>query len=412
MALKFNRLTRDAARKLKPGERLTEHGIIAECLKNGDVRYSVNIMCDGHRVHRVIGRDSEGVTRQQAEEAIEQFRTDARADRLDLPTGRKRHRTLAESWEDYLTRLEETDGRDLVNKRRHLKLHLVPQLGGERLDKITNFRLLHYRTRRKAEGASIAEINRELSTLSHMLHKAASSDWGWIKPEKVPAVPREEEPPKPIKVLPQDHQQSLLKASIADQDPRAWLFVMFGLNAAMRHGEIVKRRYDQIDWENCRIIIDRAKAGPREQPITPALRDALQRQRDMEADPKGWIFPAARRNCKTPHRPDMREPFARIVKRAGLDPRECTPHVMRHTALTALAKKGVDVLTIKRISGHKTTKTVERYIHIHGNHIDEAISFIELGPAAPITRELHTAEISEPQQSDGVVALTPKKSAA
>ena len=66
MALRFNRLTRDTARRMKPGERIAEHGIVADCLRNGDVRYSVNIMCDGHRIHRVIGRESEGVTREQA----------------------------------------------------------------------------------------------------------------------------------------------------------------------------------------------------------------------------------------------------------------------------------------------------------------------------------------------------------
>lgn len=38
---------------------------------------------------------------------------------------------------------------------------------------------------------------------------------------------------------------------------------------------------------HCRLWINRAKAGEREQPITPSLRDALQRQQAMEADPEG-----------------------------------------------------------------------------------------------------------------------------
>ena len=43
MALRFIRLTRPNVRTLKPGERITEHGITAEGLKNNDVRYSINI---------------------------------------------------------------------------------------------------------------------------------------------------------------------------------------------------------------------------------------------------------------------------------------------------------------------------------------------------------------------------------
>ena len=43
-------------RRLQPGQRIVEHGITAERLRDGDVRYSVNVMVDGERVHRVIGR--------------------------------------------------------------------------------------------------------------------------------------------------------------------------------------------------------------------------------------------------------------------------------------------------------------------------------------------------------------------
>ena len=56
MAVRFSRLTRPAIRRLKPGEKITEHGITAERLPDGDTRYSVNVMVDGQRIHRVIGR--------------------------------------------------------------------------------------------------------------------------------------------------------------------------------------------------------------------------------------------------------------------------------------------------------------------------------------------------------------------
>ncbi len=46
MSLRFVRLTRPAIRKLQAGERITEQGISAERLEDGDIRYSVNIMVD------------------------------------------------------------------------------------------------------------------------------------------------------------------------------------------------------------------------------------------------------------------------------------------------------------------------------------------------------------------------------
>ena len=66
MALKFSKLTRPNIRKLAEGKKIMEHGITFERFTNGDGRYTVNIMVDGQRVHRVIGRESEGVTRKQA----------------------------------------------------------------------------------------------------------------------------------------------------------------------------------------------------------------------------------------------------------------------------------------------------------------------------------------------------------
>jgi len=58
MSLRFERLTRPAIRAMAIGERIAEHGIAAERLKNGDVRYSVDVLCDGQRIHRVIGKES------------------------------------------------------------------------------------------------------------------------------------------------------------------------------------------------------------------------------------------------------------------------------------------------------------------------------------------------------------------
>jgi hypothetical protein len=85
MARDFRKLRRPSIRRLVPGSKITEHGITFERLSNGDGVFSVNVMADGHRIHRVLGRESEGVTRTQAEEFIEKVRSEAREGRLSLP---------------------------------------------------------------------------------------------------------------------------------------------------------------------------------------------------------------------------------------------------------------------------------------------------------------------------------------
>ena len=169
----------------------------------------------------------------------------------------------------------------------------------------------------------------------------------------------------------------MLQAAVADDDPQCWLFVAFGLNTAMRHREILRARFEWLDFDKRRLFIPRAKGGRREQPITQQLADMLRRERNSRADKKGWIFPSPRPNTSLAgHRDRMAKPFRNAVLRAGLDPRIVTPHVMRHTAITKLVQAGVDLPTIQGISGHKTLAMVLRYTHVHAPHIDKAIAAI------------------------------------
>ena len=118
MAIRFSKLTRPAIRALKVGDSLTEHGITFRRDVNGDGVFSVNVMVDRQRIHRVIGRESEGVTRHQAEDFIAQVRTDARRQRLELPEGRKTPLSFEEASIRYVQRLRDSDGKNIDIKER------------------------------------------------------------------------------------------------------------------------------------------------------------------------------------------------------------------------------------------------------------------------------------------------------
>ena len=395
MTLRFTRLDRPAIRRLDPGEKLAEHGITAERLADGDLRYSINVMVDGARVHRVVGRAGEGVTRTQCEAFIEQARTAARESRLNLPAGRKLALTFGGAGRDYLKRLVESGGKNLGVKRRHLRLYLGPFFGSMRLDAITGFTVEKYKKRRLDAGAARATVNRELATLSHLFSKAV--EWRWL--DRAPPRPKKlAEGAGRIVALTDLECEALMAAAVAAADPDLWLFVAFGLNTAMRHAEIMAVRWDRIELDRRRLFIPDAKAGQREQPITRELAELLKREREMRDDRAGWVFPSPHADSARGHRHRMDAPFRKAVKAAGLDPALITPHVMRHTAITKLVQAGVDLPTIQRISGHKTVAMVLRYAHVHAPHIDEAIQSIgrtipkraENETAGTITQELHT----------------------
>jgi integrase len=382
MARDFRKLSRPEMRRLLPGGKITEHGITFERLTDSDGVFSVNVMADGHRIHRVLGRESDGVTRTQAEQFIEKVRSEAREDRLSLPPGRKTYFSFAEAAKKYVERLEETNGKNLVAKRRQLRLYLTPFFGNQRLASISTFTVDRYKRRRLDEGASNGTINLELATLSHLINCAI--EWGWLKsrPCKIHLL---EKTQGRIIALPDEQADALLKGAIGDDDPQCWLFVAFGLNTAMRHREILRTRFDQLDLDKQRVFVPKAKGGRREQPITLELAEILRKEATTRGHRDKWIFPSPRPKASSSgYRDRMSKPFRNAVIRAGLNPKIVTPHVMRHTAITKLVQSGVDLPTIQSISGHKTLAMVLRYTHVHGTHIDKAIAAI--GRAIPEPR--------------------------
>jgi integrase len=289
MSVRFSALDRRAIRRLQPGEKANERGITAERLAAGDVRYSVNIMVDGKRIHRVVGLQSDGVTRTQCEEFIAAKRTEARAGRLQLPKGRKLALTFAAAADRYTRRLEEGGGKNLPIKRRQLRMYLTPNFGALRLDAITAFAVDTYKKRRLDQGAASATVNRELATLSHLFYSAV--EWRWLDRVPVRLGKRKlAESPGRLIALTDAECDVLMCAAIAGANPDCWLFVAFGLNTTMRHDEIMCTRWQQLDLTNRRLFVPDAKAGQREQPITPELAEILARERDMRETARAGFF--------------------------------------------------------------------------------------------------------------------------
>ncbi len=372
MPLKFSRLTRPNIRKVEPDAQLTEHGITFERLPNGAGRYTVNIMVDGQRIHRVIGKESDGVTRKQAEHFIEKARTDARAGRLNLPSGRKVALGFRQAAEKYLAMLRQEGGKDLGKKRTRLELHLMPFFKDKTLAKISTFDVERYKKHRRDEGAAPGTVNRELAALSHLYTKAV--EWQWLDHKSV-RIKRLQEDRGRITYLTTDQIKRLLKAAKQDQNPHVYPFIVIGLDTSMRRMEILSIRLEHIDLDRRIIHIPKAKAGSREQPITRHLADFLRGYFQVAEQDQEWLFPTPK--SKTGHVIAIEKAFRRVVEAAGLNPAEVVRHTLRHTAITHLVQAGVDLPTVQRISGHKTLAMVMRYSHQNGEHIRAAMDKLE-----------------------------------
>jgi integrase len=384
MAKTFTKLTRPAMRKLAAGGKLNEHGITFERQASGDGVFTVNVMVDGQRIHRVIGRESDGTTRTQVEEFIEKARQDAKAGRLNLPKGRKLSLSFREAADKYLTKLAQEGGKDLAMKRYRLEHHLVPFFGDTLLSKIATFDVERYKKQRSTEptmrsngpgGKPVyggptkpATINRELAALSHLLNKAV--EWGWLD-HRPATIKRLKEHSGRITYLTVEQIERLLKAAEGDQNRQIYPFIRIGLETSMRKNEILGIRREHIDTQRLVIFIPKAKAGAREQPITKSLADYLDGYVATLQPGVQWLFPSPA--AKEGRTVNLDKPFRRCVVAADLDVKQVVRHTLRHTAITHLVQAGVDLPTVKRISGHKNLSMVERYSHQNGAHIQSAM---------------------------------------
>ena len=73
-----------------------------------------------------------------------------------------------------------------------------------------------------------------------------------------------------------------------------------------------------------------------------------------------WVFTNAK--TEKPYT-TIRHVFERALARAGIESGDVTVHTLRHTALSRMVDHGLDDYTVMSISGHSSTRMLERYAH-------------------------------------------------
>ena len=363
------------------------------------IYFEVNKMVNRQRIHRVIGRESEGMTLTLAKANVEKLLTEARENRSQLPKGRKIEQSIGEALKSYLKRLEETGGQNLDKKESHIRLHLTPFFGTIPLTHLNSFDIERYRKARKEAGAKPATVNRELSTLLHLYSMA--EEWKWIKHKpckiKMAAVDN-----RRMECLTKQEAQRLLNVAQADRNPHIYLFIAIGLGTGMRRSEILSLRLENLHLAQRQVFLPQAKAGARTQPITENLVQLIEQYLRVRSVTSPWLFPSVGSvKSNVGHTTCIEEPFKRVVELAGLDSKRITPHVLRHTAISNLVMAGIDIPTVQAISGHKTTQMVMRYAHQNNNHVRNAMDALqncyESNSVIPLQRKNYT-EITQTHQ--------------
>ncbi len=218
------------------------------------------------------------------------------------------------------------------------------------------------------KGLSIAYANRLVAVLKRMLAKAL--DWELAPEEtlkKVRKVKLLKGENTRLRYLSEEEAERLIDNCTGYLKP----VVITALNTGMRRSEIINLTWDRVDLKNRVILLDKTKNGERREiPINNNLHTVLSKLvRRIDAD---YVF----YNPETlkPYY-DFKKAWHNALKKSRI--LDFHFHDLRHTFASWLVMKGVDLMTVKELLGHKDIKMTLRYSHLSKAHIKNAISVLD-----------------------------------
>ncbi|WP_317215669.1 site-specific integrase [Gluconobacter sp. GP1] len=138
-------------------------------------------------------------------------------------------------------------------------------------------------------------------------------------------------------------------------------FIQFAIEQGTRREEALTLRWCDVDFKRHALSFARTKTmhraverGPEVRPLTPGaarLLRTLQAQR-ASIRPDDLIFDVGSKNAFSVR-------FGRMTKKGGLH--DLTFHDLRHEATSRLARIYTNPLELRRVTGHKDIKSLDRY---------------------------------------------------
>ena len=199
---------------------------------------------------------------------------------------------------------------------------------------------------------SAGTVIRELAYLSSIINHARR-EWGINIDNPIRMVRKPQSPQGRDRILSTSERQALLVAVKPAGRRNVWLepVVKFALETAMRRGELLSLRWNNIDLNRRTALLETTKNGERR--LVPLSSSAIDTLNKLPRHIGGEVFPVSA--CA------LAAMFNRAVVRAGIS--NFRFHDLRHTAITELAKKLPNLVELSAVSGHKSLKMLQRYYH-------------------------------------------------
>ena len=214
---------------------------------------------------------------------------------------------------------------------------------------LSSTRIAAYRDERLKEVSS-GTVIRELAYLSSIINHARR-EWAINVPNPVQMVRKPQSPQARSRVLTDAEIAKLLQA-LEPQGRRSYWTkpaVLLALATAMRRGELLSLRWENIDLQGRTAFLPDTKNG--DSRTVPLSTSAVQVLEGLPKHISGVVIPVKFFSLDAA--------FKRARKRAGLE--GVRFHDLRRTAITRMAEKLPNVIELAAVSGHKSLMVLKNY---------------------------------------------------
>jgi integrase len=233
---------------------------------------------------------------------------------------------------------------------------LTDAFGDYRLASLTSSQIAQFRDRRlKVVGPQ--SVIHELNLLNRVL-KTASMDWGIALPGGLPTA-QVRKPLKPRgrdRRVPANEIEAILKAT---ESAELRTIIQIAVETGMRRNELASLTWNQVDLKKQTAHLPKTKTDvPRTVPLSKAAIKAL---KVFGVKHEGPIFGL---------RPEsMSQAFERACEPHRANITGVRFHDLRHEATSRLFEKGLNVMEVAAITGHKTLEMLKRYTHLRAEDL-------------------------------------------
>lgn len=257
--------------------------------------------------------------------------------------------TLADCLDRYATEivpLKKGAKRDLIR----VKFWKREPLSAKSIGTIKQVDVAKWRDARIASGLSGSTVTKDLALLSHVF-TIAIKEWGFPLINPVMMIRKPKASIGRNRRLDDNEEQNILDAA----NPAMRVFIILSIETAMRRGEIYSLKRN---WIKGRVayLPDTKNGTARAVPLSSRALEALN-SLPLRIDGCLWEFDIDY----------YTKSFVRICKHLNIIGLRL--HDLRHEATSRLFEKGLDIMQVKSITGHKSMQMLSRYTHLKADEL-------------------------------------------